>query len=249
MAEERLQKIISQAGIASRRAAEKMILEGRVRVDGKVVRELGTKVDSAAHAITVDGRAIGGVEHHVYLLLNKPKGYLSTAKDERGRRTVLDLLPEVKERVYPVGRLDNNTEGLLLITNDGTLMNGLLHPRFEVEKTYHAGVTGQLTEEKLQMLRDGLLLEDGMTAPAKVSLLPERELSERERGFTRVSIAIHEGRNRQVRRMFAAVGCDVKALKRVRFADLTLKGVARGHHRTLTQEEVSRLYRLAGLTR
>lgn len=181
--------------------------------------------------------------------MNKPKGYLSTAKDDRGRRTVLDLLPEVKERVYPVGRLDNNTEGLLLITNDGTLMNGLLHPRFEVEKTYHAGVTGQLTEEKLQMLRDGLLLEDGMTAPAKVSLLPERELSERERGFTRVSIAIHEGRNRQVRRMFAAVGCDVKALKRVRFADLTLKGVARGHHRTLTQEEVSRLYRLAGLTR
>ena len=249
MAEERLQKIISQAGIASRRAAEKMILEGRVRVDGKVVRELGTKVNPAAHTISVDGRPIKGEEQHVYLLLNKPKGYLSTAKDDRGRRTVLDLLPEVKDRVYPVGRLDNNTEGLLLITNDGTLMNGLLHPRFEVEKTYHAGVTGQLTEEKLQMLRDGLLLEDGMTAPAKVSLLPERELSERERGFTRVSIAIHEGRNRQVRRMFAAVGCDVKALKRVRFADLTLKGVARGHHRTLTQEEVSRLYRLAGLTR
>lgn len=249
MAEERLQKIISQAGIASRRAAEKMILEGRVRVDGKVVRELGTKVNPAAHTISVDGRPIKGEEQHVYLLLNKPKGYLSTAKDDRGRRTVLDLLPEVKERVYPVGRLDNNTEGLLLITNDGTLMNGLLHPRFEVEKTYHAGVTGQLTEEKLQMLRDGLLLEDGMTAPAKVSLLPEHELSERERGFTRVSIAIHEGRNRQVRRMFAAVGCDVKALKRVRFADLTLKGVARGHHRTLTQEEVSRLYRLAGLTR
>ena len=225
MAEERLQKIISQAGIASRRAAEKMILEGRVRVDGKVVCELGTKVNPAAHTISVDGRPIKGEEQHVYLLLNKPKGYLSTAKDDRGRRTVLDLLPEVKERVYPVGRLDNNTEGLLLITNDGTLMNGLLHPRFEVEKTYHAGVTGQLTEEKLQMLRDGLLLEDGMTAPAKVSLLPERELSERERGLTRVSIAIHEGRNRQVRRMFAAVGCDVKALKRVRFADLTLRAL------------------------
>ena len=244
MAEERLQKIISQAGIASRRAAEKMILEGRVRVDGKVVRELGTKVNPAAYTISVDGRPLKGEEQHVYLLLNKPKGYLSTAKDDRGRCTVLDLLPEVKERVYPVGRLDNNTEGLLLITNDGTLMNGLLHPRFEVEKTYHAGVTGQLTEEKLQMLRDGLLLEDGMTAPAKVSLLQEREPGERERGLT-----IHEGRNRQVRRMFAAVGCDVKSLKRVRFADLTLKGVARGHHRALTQEEVSKLYRLAGLTR
>ena len=166
MQEKRLQKIISQAGIASRRAAEKMILEGRVRVDGQVVRKLGTKVDPAAHTILVDGKKIAGEEQHVYLLLNKPKGYLSTAKDDRGRRTVLDLLPEVRERVYPVGRLDNNTEGLLLITNDGALMNGLLHPRFEVEKTYHAGVTGKLTEEKLQMLRDGLLLEDGMTAPA-----------------------------------------------------------------------------------
>ena len=247
--QERLQKILAQAGVASRRNAEKLILAGRVNVNGTCVRELGAKFDAAKVKITVDGKPLAARERHVYFLLNKPKGYLSTAKDERGRRTVLDLLPEVKERVYPVGRLDNNTEGLLLITNDGTLMNGLLHPRFEVEKTYHAGVTGQLTEEKLQMLRDGLLLEDGMTAPAKVSLLPERELSERERGFTRVSIAIHEGRNRQVRRMFASVGCDVKALKRVRFADLTLKGVARGHHRTLTQEEVSRLYRLAGLTR
>ena len=249
MQEERLQKIISQAGIASRRAAEKMILEGRVRVDGQVVRELGTKVDPAAHTILVDGKKIAGEEQHVYLLLNKPKGYLSTAKDDRGRRTVLDLLPEVRERVYPVGRLDNNTEGLLLITNDGALMNGLLHPRFEVEKTYHAGVTGKLTEEKLQMLRDGLLLEDGMTAPAKVSLLPECEPGERARGLTRAAITIHEGRNRQVRRMFAAVGCDVKSLKRVRFAGLTLKGVARGQPRALTEEEVTSLYRLAGCTR
>lgn len=249
MQEERLQKIISQAGIASRRAAEKMIAEGRVMVDGQVVRELGTKVNPAMHTILVDGKQIAGEERHVYLLLNKPKGYLSTAKDDRGRRTVLDLLPEVRERVYPVGRLDNNTEGLLLITNDGALMNGLLHPRFEVEKTYHAGVTGELTEEKLQMLRDGLLLDDGMTAPAKAELLPEREPGERKRGLTRAAITIHEGRNRQVRRMFAAVGCDVRTLKRVRFADLTLKGVARGHHRALTEEEVGRLYRLAGLTR
>ena len=249
MQEERLQKIISQAGFASRRAAEKMIQEGRVRVDGQVVRELGTKVAPAAPTILVGGKNLAGEEQHVYLLLNKPKGYLSTAKDDRGRRTVLDLLPEVRERVSPVGRLDNTTEGLLLITNDGALMNGLLHPRFEVEKTYHAGVTGKLTEEKLQMLRDGLLLEDGMTAPAKVSLLPECEPGERARGLTRAAITIHEGRNRQVRRMFAAVGCDVKSLKRVRFAGLTLKGVARGQHRALTEEEVNSLYRLAGCTR
>lgn len=249
MGEERLQKIISQAGLASRRAAEKMILDGRVAVDGQCVRELGTKVNPAEHVITVDGRAVKEQEHHVYLLLNKPKGYLSTVKDDRGRRTVLDLLPEVRERVYPVGRLDNNTEGLLLITNDGELMNGLLHPRFEVEKTYHARVTGRLTQKKLMELRQGVLLDDGMTAPAKVRELPEQESGERQRGIFRVEITIHEGRNRQVRRMFAAVGCDVKALKRVQFAQLTLAGVPRGQHRTLTDEEINMLYRLAGLTK
>lgn len=249
MQEERLQKIISQAGIASRRAAEKMILEGRVAVDGRTVQELGQKFDPAAHEITVDGKKIRASEQHVYLLLNKPKGFLSTAKDDRGRRTVLDLLPEVKERVYPVGRLDNNTEGLLLITNDGELMNGLLHPKFEVEKTYHARVTGNLTHEKIMKLRQGVLLEDGPTAPAKVRMLPDLEPNDQRRGLSRVEITIHEGRNRQVRRMFAAVGCDVKALKRVQFAGLTLKGVPRGHHRALTEEEVAMLYRLAGLTK
>ena len=238
---ERLQKIISQAGVASRRAAEKLIEAGRVAVDGRVVKELGLKLEMAEHVITVDGKPLAQREHHVYFLLNKPKGYLSTAKDERGRRTVLDLLPEVRERVYPVGRLDNNTEGLLLITNDGALMNGLLHPKYEVEKTYVARVTGQLTLERLKALREGLLLEDGMTAPARVELLGE------ERGLTRVAITIHEGRNRQVRRMFAAVGCDVRALKRTCFAGLTLKGVPRGHHRALQAGEVQALYRLAGL--
>lgn len=238
---ERLQKIISQAGIASRRAAEKMIEAGRVAVDGQIVHELGMKLDASAHVITVDGRPVTQREQHVYFLLNKPKGYLSTAKDERGRRTVLDLLPEVRERVYPVGRLDNNTEGLLLITNDGSLMNGLLHPKYEVEKTYVARVSGRLTPEGVAALQHGLRLEDGMTAPAKVKLLGS------ERGLQRVAITIHEGRNRQVRRMFAAIGCDVKALKRVYFAGLDLHGVARGHHRALTAEEVQELYRLAGL--
>ena len=136
--EARLQKIISQAGLASRRAAETMILEGRVQVDGVTVRELGGKYDPEQVEIKVDGKIISAAEAHVYYLLNKPKGYLSTAKDERGRRTVLDLLPEVKQRVYPLGRLDNNTEGLLLISNDGQLMNGLLHPRYKVNKTYVA---------------------------------------------------------------------------------------------------------------
>lgn len=238
---ERLQKILSRAGIASRRAAEKMILDGKVSVDGKVVTELGQKYDADVHHIFVDGKRIGVAERHVYLLLNKPKGYLSTARDERGRRTVLDLMPEIMERVYPVGRLDNNTEGLLLVTNDGTLMNALLHPRYKVEKTYVAKVSGELTESKLLSLQKGIELEDGITAPAKVRVLA------REGNSCKVEMTIHEGRNRQVRRMLAAVGCDVKALKRTVFAGLTLSGVGRGRYRRLADEEISELYHLAGL--
>ena len=238
---ERLQKIIARAGIASRRAAEEMILNGRVTVDGQTITELGGKYDSSRHKICVDGKPLNFAEKKVYYLLNKPKGYLSTAKDERGRRTVLDLLPEVSERVYPLGRLDNNTEGLLLISNDGDLMNGLLHPRYKVNKTYVARVAGIPTEKSLDKLRQGIKLEDGMTAPAVVKML---ETSDSE---AKVEITIHEGRNRQVRRMFTAIGCDVLALKRVKFAGLTLKGVKRGHYRPLTDEEITELYKIAGI--
>ena len=241
--EERLQKIISQAGIASRRAAEKLILGGRVKVDGKVIRELGQKFDPAVHAVMVDQQVLRAPEQHVYFLLNKPKGYLSTARDERGRKTVLDLLPEVGERIYPVGRLDNNTEGLLLLTNDGSLMNGLLHPKFEVQKTYVARIEGEPSETVLDKLRHGIELEDGPTAPAIVQLM------EQGNGESKVSITIHEGRNRQVRRMFAAIHCDVKALKRVAFAGLDLSSVKRGQHRPLTAKEITALYGLAGLKR
>ena len=238
---ERLQKIIARAGIASRRAAEEMILNGRVTVDDQTITELGGKYDSSQQKICVDGKPLTLAEKKVYYLLNKPKGYLSTAKDERGRRTVLDLLPEVKERVYPLGRLDNNTEGLLLISNDGDLMNGLLHPRYKVNKTYVARVAGVPSEKLLDKLRQGIKLEDGMTAPAVVKML---ETSDNE---AKVEITIHEGRNRQVRRMFAAIGCDVRALKRVKFAGLTLKGVKRGHYRPLTDEEITELYKIAGI--
>ena len=238
---ERLQKIIARAGIASRRAAEEMILNGRVTVDGQTITELGGKYDSSRHKICVDGQPLTLAETKVYYLLNKPKGYLSTATDERGRRTVLDLLPEVRERVYPLGRLDNNTEGLLLISNDGDLMNGLLHPRYKVNKTYVARVAGVPSEKLLDKLRQGIKLEDGMTAPAVVKML---ETIDNE---AKVEITIHEGRNRQVRRMFAAIGCDVRALKRVKFAGLTLKGVKRGHYRPLTDEEITELYKIAGI--
>ena len=239
--EERLQKIISRAGIASRRKAEEMIAAGRVTVDGTVVREPGTKADAASVRIAVDGKLLPREEQRVYFLLNKPKGYVSTAADERGRRTVLDLIPVKKTRIYPVGRLDHNTEGLLLLTNDGTLTQALLHPRFLVHKTYRAKVAGDLTPEALKKLRGGVELADGRTAPAEV-----RVYGTTDKGLNEVEVTLHEGRNRQVRRMFEAVGCDVRSLKRTRFAQLTLDGVKRGAYRSLTKAEVRELYRLVG---
>ena len=228
---ERLQKLIAQAGICSRREAEKIILAGRVTVDGKIVNELGAKAD-LKQKICVDGKPIKICAEKIYILLNKPRGYVSTVKDERGRRTVLELLDEnFSERVYPVGRLDLNSEGLILLTNDGELTNALIHPRFEVEKTYRAKISGVITEEKLDKLRAGIELDDGLTAPAEIYRL-DKDL---------IEITIHEGRNRQVRRMFAAIGCDVKRLRRIKFANLTLDGLKVGKYRFLTAEEVAEL--------
>ena len=228
---ERLQKLIAQAGICSRREAEKIILAGRVTVDGKIIRELGTKADPK-QKIRVDGKLLHLGTEKIYLLLNKPRGYVSTVHDERGRKTIIDLLGEnFSERVYPVGRLDLNSEGLLLLTNDGELTNALIHPRYEVEKTYRAKISGDLTEEKLDRLRAGIELDDGMTAPAKIYLL----------GENLVEVTIHEGRNRQIRRMFAAIGCDVKRLRRTQFAGLTLEGLRVGQFRELTADEITRL--------
>lgn len=235
---ERLQKIISRAGLMSRRAAEKFIVEGRVTVDGKIISELGAQADPQKNKICVDGQELTFGAEKVYLLLNKPRGYVSTAKDERGRRTVLDLVAEISARVYPVGRLDLNSEGLLLLTNDGELMNALLHPKFKIEKTYRAKIFGELTEKKLNLLRDGIELDDGLTAPAEIFLIGAGKNS------TTVEITIHEGRNRQIRRMFAAVGCEVKRLTRIKFAGLTLEGVKVGKFRQLTPEEIFRLRKL-----
>lgn len=239
--EERLQKILSHAGIASRRAAEEMIRAGRVTVDGAVITELGCKFDAARHVIAVDGIRIEPNEQKFYILINKPRGYLSTARDDRGRETVLDLLPDFPARLYPVGRLDVDTEGLLLITNDGALTQELLHPRYEIDKVYHAEVIGTVDAAGLAQLRSGILLEDGMTAPARVRVLRRTE------GRTVVETIIHEGRNRQVRRMFAAIGCHVCILRRVRFAGVTLRGLALGAFRHLTAEEIDELRRCAGV--
>ena len=239
MSEERLQKIISRAGIASRREAEKIIVAGRVTVDGKIISELGAKADISKNKICVDGKILKFDEEKIYLLLNKPKNFLSTAKDDRGRRTVLDLVKEIPAKIYPVGRLDFDSEGLILLTNDGELTNLLLHPKFKIEKTYRAKISGELTEAKIKKLRAGVELEDGLTAPAEVFV------TNFEKNSATVEITIHEGKNRQIRRMFAAVGCEVKSLKRVKFADLTLQGVQRGKFRRLTESEVKTLYQKA----
>ena len=238
--EERLQKILANAGIASRRSAEEMIRAGRVTVDGVCVTGLGRKYDAALHEIAVDGITVQKETERVYLLLNKPVGYLSTARDDRGRKTVLDLLPHTSTRLYPVGRLDADTEGLLLITNDGAMTQGLLHPRYEIDKVYRAEIEGALTPEKLRHLRGGILLEDGITAPARMRILSADDM------VTTVEIVIHEGRNRQVRRMFAAVGCRVLRLRRVRFAMLTLKDLPCGASRPLSAEEIRELKVLSG---
>ena len=239
---ERLQKIISKAGAASRREAERLILAGRVTLNGRGVTELGTQADGEQDVIAIDGVNISAPKEKLYFLLNKPKRCISAVRDDRGRRTVIDLLPEVEEYIYPVGRLDYDTEGLLLLTNDGDLMNGLLHPRYEIEKTYIAKAQGVVTGEDIKKLCRGIMLEDGMTAPARAKLLERADNG----SWCRVQLTIHEGRNRQVRRMLQAIGHRVQELKRVAFAGLTLEGVPRGGYRSLTGEEVARLKKIAG---
>ncbi len=236
---ERLQKIISQAGIASRRESEKIIQQGRVKVNGKVVTELGTKVISGKDRVTVDGKPITG-EKFVYILLYKPKGILTTLKDPQDRKTVASLVTDIPQRIYPVGRLDYNTEGLLLLTNDGTLTHTLIHPSKKIDKTYIAKVGGRPPQEKIDLLRAGIQLEDGLTAPAMIDIMS----FDRERNMTSLRITIHEGKNRQIRRMFAAIGFDVKQLKRVQFAFLTLEGLRRGGYRHLLPQEVEALQNL-----
>lgn len=238
MSEERLQKILSRAGVASRRAAEVLIAEGHVTVDGKVVRELGTKVEASRANIRVDGRPIKKDVEKIYVILNKPRRVLSSVSDDRGRQTVVELIDDVNEKIFPIGRLDYNTEGLLMLTNDGDLANGLLHPSREINKTYRVLIKGRVDEERLDRLRVGIKLDDGMTAPALVNLIA---LGETE---SEVEITIHEGRNRQVRRMFDAIGYNIKKLRRIKFAGLTLDNLKIGEHRRLNKKEIENLQRL-----
>ncbi len=233
--EERLQKVLAQAGIASRRAAELLITAGRITVNGVVVTELGSKADPIRDTVALDGNPVKVEKSKVYLLLYKPSGYMTTLKDPEGRPVVTDLLKEVRERVYPVGRLDYNTEGLLLLTNDGDWANRLMHPRHEVEKEYHVRVRGNVDQVQVSRLASGVELDDGMTASAAVRVIKASDNN------TWLSIAIHEGRYRQVRRMCEAVSLSVVRLKRVRYGQLGLGELKPGEYRLLSEEEVSGL--------
>ncbi len=233
--EERLQKLLAKAGVASRRHAEEMIASGRVMVNGSVVTELGSKADPAVDRITVDGRELSVEQELRHILLFKPKGYVTTVSDPEGRPTVLELVKGEGARLFPVGRLDMDTEGLLILTNDGKLAYHLTHPSHEVDKTYLALVEGVPTKTRLRKLARGIVLEDGKTAPAKVEALTTDGES------TWISITIHEGRNRQVRRMLDAVELPVQHLRRTRLAFLTLDGLGAGEYRSLSAAEVRRL--------
>ncbi len=232
---ERVQKIISAAGVTSRRAAEQLITEGRVRVNGKVVTELGTKADGSKDHIKVDGKLINPKQPLVYIMLNKPAGFVTTMADPEGRPTVLNLLKGLKVRVYPVGRLDYNTEGLLLLTNDGDFAHLITHPKHEFPKTYRAKVKGMLTDEQINLLEQGIYLDDGKTAPAKLKKISKEEAN------SWLEITIHEGRKRQVRRMFDRVGHSVIKLKRVKTGNLVLGDLPEGSFRYLSGTEVKEL--------
>lgn len=231
---ERLQKVLAQAGLGSRRACEELIEEGRVTVNGEVAI-LGRRVETAADQVAVDGVVIGVAPGLVYYLLNKPRGVVSTAADPQGRPTVVEMVPD-DARVYPVGRLDTDTEGLLLLTNDGELTHRLTHPSFGVEKEYLVEVEGEPTRGTLRILREGVALDDGITAPAKVSAVAPSLLK----------VVIHEGRNRQVRRMCDAIGHPVERLVRVRIGDLTDRRLTPGEWRELTSDELRGLIETAG---
>lgn len=236
---ERLQKVIAHAGIASRRKAEELIKEGKVTVNGKTISELGVKV-TGSDRIEVNGIKIDR-EEPVYFLLYKPRGVISASEDDKGRKVVTDFFEDVPQRIYPVGRLDYDTSGLLLLTNDGEFANLLMHPRYEVDKVYVAKIKGIPPKETLKKLEKGIQLEDGKTAPARVKML---SIDKRKQSSI-VQLTIHEGRNRQVRRMFEAIGFDVLKLKREEYGFLNLQGLRAGEARELTPHEVKRLRAMA----
>lgn len=229
----RLSKYLANSGIASRRKAEELILSGIIKVNGKVIKELGTKVDPEKDKITINNKSVSSPKA-VYYLLNKPKGFTTTVKDPYAKKTVLELV-ETNERIFPVGRLDRSTEGLLILTNDGDLTFKLTHPRYEKEKEYEVLTKDQLTEEELKKLETGIKIENKLTGPANIRFIRK----DKDKFF--YSITIKEGRNRQVRKMFDSLGHPVLELKRIRIDFLTLGKLKKGEYRELSKKEIEKL--------
>lgn len=232
MGEERLQKFISSCGVTSRRKAEELILNGSVKVNNVVVTTLGVKVDTENDVVTINDERIYKSENNIYIKLYKPEGYVTTVKDQFGRKCVIDLI-DVKERIYPIGRLDYDTSGLLLLTNDGDLANKLMHPKYHIYKTYIADVEGNINQNSIDKLTSGVVIDEYKTAPAKVKIINSSKTS------SKVQISIHEGKNRQVRKMFDAVGHTVLKLKRISFGKIELSSLNSGQWSYLTNEEIS----------
>ena len=234
--EERLQKFLANSGIASRRKCEEFILNGRVKVNGKIVKELGTKINPEKDKIEFDNKVVKNKERKVYILLNKPIDYVTTVKDQFNRPTVLDLV-KVQEKVLPVGRLDMYTSGALILSNDGDFIYKVTHPKYEVEKTYTVTVRGAITEEDVEKLTNGVKIDDYISGKAKVKILKINE----EKNFSRIQITIHEGKNREVRKMCETIGKKVLALHRRKIGNLDVKNLDIGEWRYLNKKEVEDL--------
>ena len=234
--EERLQKYLANCGICSRRKAEELIASGKVSVNGKIVTELGTKINPKVDKVIYNGKEVKEESNHVYILLNKPIGYVTTAKDQFGRDSVMDLV-KVKERVVPVGRLDMYTSGALILTNDGDFVYQVTHPKHKIEKTYTVTIKGIVKDEEVERLRKGVKIDDYITKEAKVKILKIDE----EKNQSRLEITIHEGKNRQIRKMCEAVGHKVLALHRSKIAGIGVKDLPLGKWRYLSKEEVKKM--------
>jgi len=230
----RINKYLADCGVASRRKCDELISQGKVKVNGKVTRELGLDI-KPTDVVMFENRVVRASVRRVYYKLHKPKGYVTTASDDKGRKTVVELMRKVQERVYPIGRLDYDTEGLLILTNDGDITNILTHPKNEVKKTYIASIEGEITTEEVKKISKGVDIGGYVTQPCSVSILDKDEK------FTRVEVVIAEGKNHQVKKMFEAVGKNVAFLKRVSIGEIRLGGLARGEYKALTTKEIAYL--------
>ncbi len=237
--EERLQKYMARCGIASRRKCEEIILSGKVKVNDKIINELGVKINAEVDIVSYEGKIIKPEEKKIYIMLNKPEGYITSVKDEKGRKTILDLV-KVDERIYPIGRLDYDSSGLILLTNDGEIYNKIIHPRVKVGKKYIVLCKGEFTKEELIKFESGIDIGGYITAKSKIEIL-DKEKGKNNSINTLVEITIHEGKNRQIRRMCEALGHDVISLKRISIGEIKLGYLKKGQWRNLTENELKYL--------